>query len=235
MISPSPAQRRRGGGRGGTPVSAAAQERRGWQRKRGAGPARLLVFPRRALEKKSGALRCRPSSPDRPEMVAALAPILVASQRISEQPCAGRAAGGDIEGRSGCGPSAGTACPGPRPSPSADWFPRAAVRQPPREGVMPTLGMRFCAVAVSGPLCGGHAATHAPAQPPTPKHRQRTCATSAAMALGPRSSPSTMPAAMASTFFSEPQISTPITSAGGWGGVGWLQHEGRGRQARAGG
>ena len=32
------------------------------------------------------------------------------------------------------------------------------------------------------------------------------------MALWPRSSPSTMPAAMASTFFSAPQISTPVTS-----------------------
>lgn len=39
--------------------------------------------------------------------------------------------------------------------------------------------------------------------------------TSAAIALGPSSRPSTMPAAMASTFFSEPQISTPITSATG--------------------
>lgn len=43
--------------------------------------------------------------------------------------------------------------------------------------------------------------------------KKHTCATSAAMALGPRSSPSTMPAAMASTFFREPQISTPMTSA----------------------
>ena len=42
--------------------------------------------------------------------------------------------------------------------------------------------------------------------------RQRACDTSAAMALCPRSSPSTMPAASASTFFSAPQISTPVTS-----------------------
>lgn len=44
------------------------------------------------------------------------------------------------------------------------------------------------------------------------------------MALGPSSRPSTMPAAMASTFFSDPQISTPITSAGGGAScqVGWL-------------
>ncbi len=38
------------------------------------------------------------------------------------------------------------------------------------------------------------------------------CATSAAMALLPSSSPSTMPAAMASTFLSAPAISTPMTS-----------------------
>ena len=45
--------------------------------------------------------------------------------------------------------------------------------------------------------------THPPEQP---------CATSAAMAFWPSPMPSTIPAAIASTFFSAPQTSTPITS-----------------------
>ena len=41
---------------------------------------------------------------------------------------------------------------------------------------------------------------------------EQPCATRAAMELLPRFKPSTIPAAIASTFFSAPAISTPITS-----------------------
>lgn len=41
---------------------------------------------------------------------------------------------------------------------------------------------------------------------------EQPCATRAAMELLPRSKPSTIPAAIASTFFSAPAISTPVTS-----------------------
>lgn len=41
---------------------------------------------------------------------------------------------------------------------------------------------------------------------------EQPCATRAAMQLLPRFIPSTMPAAIASTFFKAPAISTPVTS-----------------------
>mmetsp|Transcript_30526 Transcript_30526/g.75882 ORF Transcript_30526/g.75882 Transcript_30526/m.75882 type:complete len:232 (-) Transcript_30526:313-1008(-) len=52
----------------------------------------------------------------------------------------------------------------------------------------------------------------APILPASHRISAHPCATSAAMALLPRLRPSTMPAAMASTFLSAPDISTPTTS-----------------------
>mmetsp|Transcript_35403 Transcript_35403/g.56930 ORF Transcript_35403/g.56930 Transcript_35403/m.56930 type:complete len:354 (+) Transcript_35403:195-1256(+) len=52
----------------------------------------------------------------------------------------------------------------------------------------------------------------APILPASHRISAHPCATSAAMALLPRFKPSTIPAAMASTFFSAPDISTPTTS-----------------------
>lgn len=153
-------------------------------------------------------------SPDSPEMVSGLAPIFSASQRISLQPCQ------QVEPCQITSGGMSRVCGRAKEGMSHRRFHRCeeslhreahflsyrghAVKELHKSQASQLYSLQHCrrnmlssthSLAISDWTLAGHA-----------------WAMRAAMALLPSCRPSTMPAAMASTFFKAPQISTPTTS-----------------------